>query len=64
MFEHEYFDVYSFENVPLNRDCYLMDECYVQEYEASMVDVFADKRGDSVGARSVSWLREAPMSNR
>ena len=49
MFEHEYFDVYSFENVPLNRDCYLMDERYVQEYEASMVDVFAEKGGDSVG---------------
>ena len=49
MFKHEYFDVYSFENVPLNRDCYLMDECYIQEYEASMVDVFADKGGDSVG---------------
>lgn len=49
MFEHEYFDVYSFDSVPLNRDCYLMDECYIQEYEASMVDVFAGKGGDPIG---------------
>ena len=45
MFEHEYFDVYPFEDVPLNRDCYLMDECYLQEYEASILEVFADKGG-------------------
>ena len=59
MFEHKYFDVYSFENVPLNRDCYLMDECYVQAYEASMVDVFADKGGDSVGEVGSAAARRA-----
>jgi len=49
MFDHEYFDVYQFEDVPLNRDCYLMDECYLQEYEASILDVFAGKGGDPIG---------------
>ena len=49
MFEHEYFDVYPFEGVLLDRDCYLMDECYLREYEASMLDVFADRGGDPIG---------------
>lgn len=49
MFDHEYFDVYQFEDVPLNCDCYIMDECYLQEYEASILDVFAGKGGDPIG---------------
>lgn len=58
MFEHEYFDVYPFEDVPLNRDCYLMDECYIQEYEASMLDVFGGKGGDPVGCISFVAARK------
>lgn len=49
MFEHEYFDRIQFENIPLNRDCYLMDECYIPEYEASLLEVFEDKGGDPIG---------------
>ena len=49
MFEHEYFEVCQFEDVPLNCDCYLMDECYLQEYEASLLDVFSGNGGDSIG---------------
>lgn len=41
MFEHKDFDVYSFESVPPNRDCYLMDECYLEEYEKYMRQAFA-----------------------
>ncbi len=58
MFDHEYFDVYPFEDIPLNRDCYLMDECYLQEYEASMLDVFADKGGAPIGYISYSAARK------
>jgi hypothetical protein len=58
MFDHEYFDVYPFEDIPLNRDCYLMDECYLQEYEASMLDVFADKGYDPIGYISYSAARK------
>lgn len=58
MFEHEYFDVSSFEDVPPNRDCYLMDECYLQEYEASILDVFAGKGGDPIGYISYSAARK------
>lgn len=58
MFDHKYFDVYPFEDIPLNRDCYLMDECYLQEYEASMLDVFADKGGAPIGYISYSAARK------
>lgn len=49
MFEHEFFDVYFFENVPLNMDCYLMDEIYVKEYERSLLNTFAGREGKNVG---------------
>lgn len=49
MFKHEYFDVYQFEDIPLNHDCYLMDECYIPEYEASLLKVFDNEGGDPVG---------------
>lgn len=49
MFKHEYFEVCQFEDIPLNCDCYLMDECYIQEYEASMLEVFADNGGHPIG---------------
>ncbi len=58
MFDHEYFDVYQFEDVPLNRDCFLMDECYIQEYEASILDVFAGNGGDPIGYISYSAVNK------
>ena len=49
MFDHEKFDVYSFEDTPLNRDCYIIDEVYIKEYEQSMIDFFNGKALESVG---------------
>jgi len=49
LFDHEFFDVYSFESVPLNEDSYLMDECYMKEYEQSMIDTFSGGEGVNVG---------------
>jgi hypothetical protein len=40
MFEHEYFDKYAYEDIPANRDIYLMDEKWMAEYEASLIRVF------------------------
>jgi hypothetical protein len=40
MFDHPYFDKYSFEEVPLDRDIYLVDEKWVGEYEEEMTKVF------------------------
>lgn len=33
MFEHEIFEVYEFEKIPLGRDCFLMDQKYMKEWE-------------------------------
>ena len=49
MFDHENFDVYSFEDTPLNRDCYIIDEVYIKEYEESMTGLFNGKDYESVG---------------
>jgi len=40
-FDHEYFEVYEFEDVPLETDSYLMDEYYIEEYERAMLDSFS-----------------------
>jgi len=42
MFEHEKFDTYTFEEVTLNCDLYVMDERYIEEYERSFLKFFFD----------------------
>lgn len=39
MFQHPDFNVYGFNEVPMNRDCYLMDEEYLEEYEKYLLRV-------------------------
>jgi hypothetical protein len=55
MFEHEYFDKYSFEEIPLNRDIYLMDEKWIPEYEASLLNVFQGNGADSKPVGYISY---------
>jgi hypothetical protein len=59
MFEHEAFDKYAYEEIPLNRDVYLMDEKWMTEYEASLVDVFNENGANykSVGYISYACAR-------
>lgn len=61
MFDHEYFDVYSFENIPLDEDCYLMDEIYLEEYEKSLVDSFDGKDSKNVGY--ISYVAARKINN-
>jgi hypothetical protein len=56
MFEHEHFDKYAFEDIPLNRDIYLMDEKWIPEYEASLLNVFA---GNGAEYRPVGYISYA-----
>jgi hypothetical protein len=49
LFDHEYFDVYPFEAVPLKTDSYLMDERYIEEYEQAMLDTFSGGESPDVG---------------
>lgn len=59
MFEHEDFDHYAFEEVPLNRDIYLMDERWMAEYEQSIVAVLdgSDTNWQPVGYISYAAAR-------
>ncbi len=49
MFEHENFDVLEFDAIPLNRDCILMDEAYIQPYEESLLKQFKGEDHEAVG---------------
>lgn len=50
MFEHEYFDHYAFEEIPLGRDLYLMDAASMAEYEQYMLAVFEGRSQEPPGA--------------
>ncbi len=41
MFTHPDFDVYGLDELPVDRDCYLMDEIYLEDYEKQMLRVFS-----------------------
>lgn len=49
MFYHEMFDNYSFEQIPLDRDIYIVDEIYLREYEDSMLRFFEDAEYEHIG---------------
>ncbi len=49
LFQHEDFDNYKFEEIPLNRDLFLIDECYLHQYENAMLKVFDGKKYQHVG---------------
>lgn len=49
MFEHENFEVYKFKKVPLYQESYMMDVCYMEEYEQGMVESFSSGEYTNVG---------------
>lgn len=40
MFEHNRYDNYAFEDTPLNRDIFIVDEVYLEEYDRMMTNFF------------------------
>lgn len=49
MFEHEYFDKYDLNLIPLNQDTYLVDEIYAADWEKAFLKVFRGESYQSVG---------------
>lgn len=49
MFDHEMFDNYSFEQIPLDRDLFVVDEIYLHEYENSMLRFFEGAKYECIG---------------
>lgn len=75
MFEHENFDRYAFNEVPLDRDVFAMSEKWMEAYEQAMVNFFNGGEDKKVGyvsfvsvdsishdAMQISWI--ANMSDR
>ena len=50
MFEHELFDNYSFSNIPVGKEIYVVDGAYIKEYEESMLALFQGAKYKHVGA--------------
>ncbi|MBI5676658.1 MAG: hypothetical protein HZC48_12690 [Nitrospirae bacterium] len=49
MFDDDRFDKYEYENIPIDRDSYLVDEKYAAEYEAMYLKVFQGQEFEPVG---------------
>lgn len=49
MFEHNKFEKYCFEEIPLNQDLYIMDEIYINDYESSFLNFFNGEEFEIIG---------------
>lgn len=49
MFEHELYDIYPFEDTPLNRDIFIVDEAYLEEYDRMMTNFFDGADYENIG---------------
>lgn len=53
LFEHESIDKYSFDEIPLNQDCMLMSEQYMEEFSAALIEML---RGGEVNPYEVGYV--------
>jgi len=58
LFEHEHFDNYEFEDIPLNCDLYVMDEVFIEEYENSLLTLFDGGEHENIGCVSYVGARK------
>ena len=58
MFEHQNFKVHTYDNIPLNEDCFVMDEKYLKEYEEMMIALFNDGEYEPIGLVSYAAVRK------
>jgi hypothetical protein len=56
-FRHPEFRTYRFEDVPLNRDVFLIDECWLPEYEDARIELFNGGDWRPVGYISYAAVR-------
>lgn len=56
MFDNENFTVYEFTDIPLNRDCFLMGEQYIQEYEQEFLKFFSENGVDHPNIGYISYI--------
>ena len=58
VFDHEKFDVYGYRDIPLDRDCYLLADEYMQEYERAFLEFFRGGPDPNVGYISYVAVRK------
>lgn len=63
MFDHPFFEKHEFENVPLNRDIFLMGETWLEEYEQACIKMFNGGEFPIVGYISYAAVRSISASN-
>ena len=61
MFDHPHFDHYDFEHVPIDRDLYLMDRIWIEDYERSMRNAF-NGRGEEEPVGSITYAAARTIS--
>ena len=55
MFDHPLIEKYGFEDIPLDRDVYLMDEKWMAEYKATLLGMIVGGGGDTADVGYVSY---------
>lgn len=58
-FSHSQFESFEFECVPIDRDVFLMDECWLKEWEAARLELFTGSGDRNVGYISYAVVRSA-----
>ena len=58
MFDHEDIEVHQMENIPLNRDIYMMDVSWMADYSAAMLKGIAGGEWDNIGYVSYVCARD------
>ncbi len=46
LFDHKDIDKYCFDEIPLNQDCLLMSEIYMEEFSASLIKMLEEDKGN------------------
>jgi hypothetical protein len=57
VFDHDLIEKHAFENIPLDRDLYLMDEQWMPAYEQSLLSLFSGGKREQVGYISSAAAR-------
>lgn len=56
LFKHEHIDKYGFDDIPLNQDCMLMSEQYMEEFSAALIKMLRGHEGNPYEVGYVSYV--------
>ncbi len=56
MFEHKDIDIYRFDEIPLDQECLLMSEIYMEEFSVSLIKMLKENEGNPYEVGYVSYV--------